>query len=565
MSLPLFLSHEPDLDWLTALEFGRVDDGQPAECWLGVSEQLGFLHDADGRIVGFKIIGFSDWDPDETWLEEEPVFDAPLLGLRDVGIRQIAIAARAFFGGEASLNRHLFARAIAADDDADEALELWRACLSAGDSMAHLALGYTLLQRGEVHEAYGHLRYYSELAPALAWNWLWYGLAAEAIGEPEEARAALERAAALDEEHETDAALRLANLDRGGSLVVPRAPVASETLTAEDRARGCLLGGALGDALGAPVEFLGGEEIAANGGLPDFGGTITDDTQMTLFTAEGLLRAFTRPREEGVRIDEIEHDFRGAYARWLLTQGETTWYPHAHDGWLLEVGGLHARRGPGNTCLSALRDMWPVEGSKGCGGVMRAAPAGLLPGLEPGHAFFLGVHLAAITHGHPSGSLAAGAMAELVRELADGGALGPALDVVADQLREEADHEEVLDALAHARALAESDEIPSRATVERLGAGWVAEEALAIGVYCALVARDVEHGLQLAAEHGGDSDSTAAICGSLLGAELGPAALPTGWLARLELRKVIEKVADDLASCFEAEITQTPEWRERYP
>jgi len=74
----------------------------------------------------------------------------------------------------------------------------------------------------------------------------------------------------------------------------------------------------------------------------------------------------------------------------------------------------------------------------------------------------------------------------------------------------------------------------------------VAEEALAIGLYAALVAESFEHGVLLAVNHSGDSDSTGAIAGNLLGVALGELAIPRTWLARLELRDVVEQVADDL-------------------
>jgi len=76
-----------------------------------------------------------------------------------------------------------------------------------------------------------------------------------------------------------------------------------------DAIRGCLLGGAVGDALGAPVEFLSLEGIRAHHGergiedyveFTDGRGCITDDTQMTLFTAEGLLRAYAVKQKRGV-------------------------------------------------------------------------------------------------------------------------------------------------------------------------------------------------------------------------------------------------------------------------
>ena len=127
--------------------------------------------------------------------------------------------------------------------------------------------------------------------------------------------------------------------------------------------RGCLLGGAVGDALGAPVEFMSLEEIRgrfgplgvtgfADGAWP--AGSITDDTQMTLFTAEGLLRAQVRGALKGIvhPPSVVDH----AYARWLHTQGghSPRWREDSYDGWLVDLPQLHARRAPGGTCLSAL-------------------------------------------------------------------------------------------------------------------------------------------------------------------------------------------------------------------
>src|ERR1051325_7460020 len=94
------------------------------------------------------------------------------------------------------------------------------------------------------------------------------------------------------------------------------------------RVRGALLGGAIGDALGAPVEFMSWEKIQTRfgpAGILDFSpaygriGAITDDTQMTLFTAEGLMRAFIREQLKG--ICSVTSVVSHAYLRWLLTQG----------------------------------------------------------------------------------------------------------------------------------------------------------------------------------------------------------------------------------------------------
>jgi len=339
-----------------------------------------------------------------------------------------------------------------------------------------------------------------------------------------------------------------------------------------DRFLGCLLGGAVGDALGAPVEFMTREQIFTRFGpdgitdyAPAFGGVgrITDDTQMTLFTAEGLLRGRVRWSLKG--ITDYPSVTAHAYLRWLRTQGERGVVDiasgDAQPGWLIQHPELHSKRAPGKTCLSALRSM-PSFGeparndSKGCGGVMRVAPVGLFgwamteagPGAET---FQLATELAQLTHGHPTGSLTAGVFASLVQSLIDGRSLSDALQTTKDFLRLEPGHEETLAAMENAERLA-AEASPHNIAIAQLGQGWIAEEALAIAIYCALVARDFQHGVLLAVNHDGDSDSTGAITGNLLGASLGVGAIGERWLQPLELRAVITEVAEDLLAF--------PEW-----
>ncbi len=118
--------------------------------------------------------------------------------------------------GEQSVNREFFS--LATQRSGELVLKDWRCCLEPGDSIAHFALGYTLYELGRYHEAYRHLRYYAQIAPASAWNWCWLGKAAEAIGEVGEARAAYENACEIEvadgeDAEEIDAAELLVGLD----------------------------------------------------------------------------------------------------------------------------------------------------------------------------------------------------------------------------------------------------------------------------------------------------------------------------------------------------------------
>ncbi len=340
------------------------------------------------------------------------------------------------------------------------------------------------------------------------------------------------------------------------------------------RFMGCLLGGAVGDALGAPVEFMRRTEILERfgpGGItayaPAYGrvGAITDDTQMTLFTAEGLIRTWVRRRNKG--IASVEAMTARAYVRWYKTQGKAQ-HPRYGDreetGWLFQQEALHAQRGPGETCLSAIRHMTvmgdPAQNdSKGCGGVMRIAPVGLVMGqggASSTETFALGAKLAALTHGHPTGSLAAGVLAVIIAEIVRDKTLPEALVIARACLRKHAHHEETEQALAQAQALAASDLAPP-AAIARLGQGWVAEEALAIAVYCALTAPSFIDGVIHAVNHDGDSDSTGAITGNILGAIHGQAVIPASFLSPLELREVIAEIASDLCAFREWNIGES--------
>lgn len=337
------------------------------------------------------------------------------------------------------------------------------------------------------------------------------------------------------------------------------------------RFRACLLAGAAGDALGATVEFMSEAVIHARfgpEGIRDFAeaygriGAITDDTQMTLFTAEGLMRARVRWSEKG--ICHVPGVIDHAYLRWLKTQGIS--HPLQRDpldGWLIGNPALHAQRAPGRTCISALLEK-PHFGavatnrSKGCGGVMRVAPIGMFAagGAQPGatddrarNAFELARETAALTHGHPTGQLPASLFAAIITQLLQGTSLPDAIAHGMDLLRQYPDHEETDRIVRLACELATTSPDPNRLP-DALGEGWTAEEALALSLYAALVAPDLESGVILAVNHGGDSDSTGAIAGNLLGAMYGLAAIPPRWLAGLELREVIEEVADDLASMW---------------
>ena len=326
----------------------------------------------------------------------------------------------------------------------------------------------------------------------------------------------------------------------------------------DDRFRGCLIGGAAGDALGYAVEFLNEDEIFGKygeKGITEYDlyrgeGRISDDTQMTLFTAEGLLRA-----EDGGYAASINR----AYIDWLKTQEEPL--PARGGGSkLLADRRLYSQRAPGNTCMSALSAGGggttgdPINGSKGCGGVMRVAPVGLYlggKGAGAAEAARLGADAAALTHGDPLGWMPAAVMAQIIYEMiwngADiPGAVARSLDT-AKEMWPDTEKKAYLIALIEKAADLSASGKEDIEAVSELGEGWVGEEALAIAVFCAMrYPGDIDRGLIAAVNHSGDSDSTGAVAGNIIGANIGYSRIPEKYTEKLELRDLILGIADDL-------------------
>lgn len=331
---------------------------------------------------------------------------------------------------------------------------------------------------------------------------------------------------------------------------------------AQDAFGGCLLGGALGDALGYPLEFWDTATILRQVGTDppedltfsrSGPALITDDTQMTLFLAEGLIRAAQRWWNQNGTCC-VPWVVVRALSRWLTTQtGKNLidWDDPRNRGWLLDETRLHAQRAPGNTNLAALHTgrMWPENNSKGCGAVMRAAPIGLAaPNRE--WAFRMGRETGRLTHGHPSGYLSAAYLSSLIFDLAAGQTLESAMNSADRLLEAESNRGEMVRVLEKTRHLATQGP-PSPATIEQLGGGWTGEEALAIALLCSLTADTttpdgIRQALWHSVCHSGDSDSTGAIAGNILGSIVGKQGLPPKWLEQVEMREVVERIAVDL-------------------
>ena len=381
----------------------------------------------------------------------------------------------------------------------------------------------------------------------------------------------------------------------------------------KDCIRGSLMAGAAGDALGYVVEFMSREFILSRygeNGITEFKldergmALVSDDTQMTLFTANGMLMGLTRGYMRG--IGGCPEDYvKYAYVDWYYTQTGITNDAGTKYTWLRDLTDMAHCRAPGNTCLAACDRMInheaPKNNSKGCGGIMRVAPMGLLDaayrlrgrdGLYPPERLAIaGAEVAKATHLHPLGYLPAALMTLLISRIVP---LTPEevkasiVEIVNDGLgimmnmygNEYSDDKEYLRQLTLKAVELAKSEIPDAEAIKQLGEGWVGEEAWAISLYCALAhIDDMGKAIIAAVNHDGDSDSTGAITGNIMGAIYGYELIkqkrlfcPEGkeFNDTIELSNIILAIADDLfTGCIisEYEAIDTPEkeqWYARY-
>lgn len=365
-----------------------------------------------------------------------------------------------------------------------------------------------------------------------------------------------------------------------------------------DKIKGSLIGGAAGDALGYPVEFMNYHQIIESFGekgiteykLHDGVAQISDDTQMALFTANAILFAETRRCMRGIGGNPVSYAPQ-CYLDWLKTQTQQ-YSPSSKEidehriSWLLDVPELYARRAPGTTCIDSLYAIKRgscgtidkhFNFSKGCGGVMRVAPLGLhydfrcvaIEELD-----MMGAELAAITHGHSLGYMPAAVLTHILTSIVYSDSEPKLSDIFVqarDTVKQLFSSDRYIDKLVTLINLAmeltenSDDDVEN---IKRLGKGWVAEETLAIAIYCSLkYQNDFSKGIIAAVNHRGDSDSTGAITGNILGALLGYNRIDIKWKNNLELFHVISEMAEDLCyGCHMSEYSDYHDdiWERKY-
>lgn len=351
----------------------------------------------------------------------------------------------------------------------------------------------------------------------------------------------------------------------------------------ENRLKGCLFLGSLGDAFGYTVEFIKIDEILRTfKGALEFSQThkwmkpsetgeaqivVSDDTQMTLFTAEAMIRTLNpclKDEKTGFKWSDASliENLREAYLDWFVTQiknfGEQIEDAKAQS--LRTFAEMFKRQAPGHTCLTACsngalgftKEAGPVNDSMGCGGVMRAAPIGFLPGRDEEELFRLGNVSASLTHGHAMGYLPAGSMAAMINCITQGQGIAESARSVRNLLTHVREAGPLIDAIDIALMFEDKKHMTYEA-MEMVGEGWIGHECLAMGLAAAILDAPIDYRMTVAANHSGDSDSTASIAGQLIGAFEGHHTLCSrlenyeSGIAKLDVRNPLELILKEMA------------------
>ncbi len=309
-------------------------------------------------------------------------------------------------------------------------------------------------------------------------------------------------------------------------------------LTLLSRFQGCMLGLAVGDALGRPTEFLHSmEQIRQEfgpAGVTDLksdrhpAGTYTDDTQMSLCVARALIRAGHQT------LDELMEDMAAEFVAWNRSPEND--------------------RAPGNTCMAGCANLerglpWREAGvaeSKGCGSAMRTAPIGLFFHEDQTRLIEVARASSLATHGHPTALAAAAGTALLLAWAVNGDEPEDYPRRLAETLMAMPGGGETAALVAKVPGLLDSppDEVLRKGV---LGEAWVADEAVASALYCFCRSPDqYRETVITGANTVGDSDSIACIAGAVSGAYNGLAGIPDEWRQRVEQSEYLHDVGEGL-------------------
>lgn len=334
------------------------------------------------------------------------------------------------------------------------------------------------------------------------------------------------------------------------------------TIGKNESLRNTILMGALGDAMGYQVEFMNEQEIDSF-----FSNEVTfekmtnqplivsDDTQMSLYTLEGIYND---------KLDPVSSIYQH-YLDWGWTQlysiNNNISILHPDVSKLARLSIMRQAHAPGRTCMNALMfgEMGTyssrINNSKGNGGVMRLAPLAVYYALNSDltehQIAMLGVDVSCITHGHDLSIIASYHFVYLLACLARDKNIVLekwVLSSLKETVNQFSDFSEILEyklLIEKSIRLAHENSTNDRYAINQIGEGWVAEETLAIALYCALKYRNnPQDALLSSVNHKGDSDSTGILTGNILGLLLENTDSYLPILKRIDLYDVITSLVE---------------------
>lgn len=275
-----------------------------------------------------------------------------------------------------------------------------------------------------------------------------------------------------------------------------------------------LYGCAVADAVGNPFEF---QQNINSADVVKYANdskklVISDDTQMTMFGFESIKNTYGE-------VDQIKDSFTASYLDWYATQTKSSLNSSSHKSGLLSFKSMFSVQAPGNTCLYALKTIKNngvvKNDSMGCGSVMRLLPLTVLfEDFNIETVVGLAQITGSITHKHRDNDKAIRRYMEVAYSIVNN---IPVVNI----------HPDVTD-------------------ISELGEGWIAPECVSMAIWAYTKTSTFDELLSLSIAHDGDSDSVAAVAGSLWG--FSGRHIPQKYIDKLDALDAIKYVIDNYIS-----------------